>query len=252
MLRRDEHDGSGYSNCGEPYQQSPRHAENQGAVWRSCYEYAVVTSRLKRVEAAAGHSGQDEDIEALWRKRAELAKGIVDAAAPTIQDVLMKVAMTASLLSEGELWVGLTPQCLEECDRALAQEGHGEQCLKALEPELWALCQRVQEQTAALESRWDFVDESEEAGGSNDPSDGFSLATAWDELHESVWSVARYETMTAVGLRAKGKMFSDLLAFFSAMDGMFALQDSYLRDFDHLAYRRLYGKDSPMPRRSVG
>ena len=80
-------------------------------------------------------------------------KEIVDAAAPTIQDVLMKVAMTASLLSEGELWVGLTPQCLEECDRALAQEGHGEQCLKALEPELWALCQRVQEQTAALEIR---------------------------------------------------------------------------------------------------
>ena len=252
MLRRDEHGGGGYSYGGEFPQQSPRRSENQGAVWRSCYEYAVVTSRLKRVEAAEGHSGQDEDIEALWRKRAELAKGIVDAAAPTIQDVLMKVAMTASLLSEGELWVGLTPQCLEECDRALAQEGHGEQCLKALEPELWALCQRVQEQTAALESRWDCVDESEEAGGSNDPSDGFSLATAWDELHESVWSVARYETMTAVGLRAKGKMFSDLLAFFSAMDGMFALQDLYLRDFDHLAYRRLYGKNSPMPRRSVG
>jgi hypothetical protein len=114
------------------------------------------------------------------------------------------------------------------------------------------LCQRVQEQTAALEARWDCVDESEEAGGSNnDPGDDFSLATAWDELHESVWGVARYETMTTVGLRAKGKMFSDLLAFFSAMDGLFALQDSYLRDFDHLAYRRLYG-NSPMPRRSVG
>ena len=34
-------------------------------------------------------------------------------------------------------------------------------------------------------------------------------------------------------------MFSDLLAFFSAMDGMFALQDLYLRDFEHVAYRRL-------------
>ena len=249
MLRGDEHGGGGYSYGGEsPLQQSPRRSENQGAVWRSCHEYAVVRSRLKRVEAAEAHSGQDEDIEALWRKRAELAKGIVDAAAPTIQDVLMKLAMTASLLSEGELWVGLTPQCLEECDRALAREGDGEQCLKALEPELWALCQRVLEQTAALEARWDYVNENEEAGGSN----GYSLATAWDELHEFVWSVARYETMTAVGLRAKGKMFGDLLAFFSAMDGMFALQDSYLRDFDHLAYRRLYGRDSPMPRRSVG
>ena len=82
--------------------------------------------------------------------------------------------------------------------------------------------------------------------------DGFSLASAWDELRKSVWSVARYETMTRVGLRAKGKVFSDLMDFVSAMDGLFALQDSYLRDFDHLAYRRLHGKDSPMPRRSVG
>src|SRR5271156_3209195 len=81
MLRRDEHDGSGYSNGGDSPQQSPRHSENQGAVWHSCYEYAVVTSRLKRVEAE-GHSSRDEDIEALWRKRAELAKGIVDAAVP--------------------------------------------------------------------------------------------------------------------------------------------------------------------------
>jgi hypothetical protein len=124
MLRGDEHGGGGYSYGGDSPQQSPRRSEDQGAVWRSCYEYAVVTSRLKRVEAE-GHSGQDEDVEALWRKRAELAKGIVDAAAPTIQDVLMKVAMTASLLSEGELSVGLTPQCLEECDRALAHEGEG-------------------------------------------------------------------------------------------------------------------------------
>jgi len=160
--------------------------------------------------------------------------------------------MTASLLSDGEVRVGLTPQCLEECDRALAQEGDGEQCLRALEPELWALCQRVQEQTAALEARWDWVKQSEEGGGSNDPCHGFSVARAWDELHESVWCVARYETMTPVGLRAKGKVFSDLLVFFSALEGLFALQDSYLRDFDHLAYRRLNGKDSPMPRRSVG
>ena len=196
---------------------------------------AAATSKGGDVASLAGRGvggplGSGEDIEALWRRRAELAKGIVDAAAPTIQDVLMKVGMTASLLSEGELWVGLTPQCLEECDRALAREGDAERCLKALEPKLWALCQRVQEQTAALEARWDCVDESEEAGGSNDPGDDLSLATAWGELHKSVWSVARYETMTAVGLRAKGKMFSELLAFFSAMDGLFALQDLYLRD----------------------
>ena len=251
MLRGDEFIGCGSSYGGDS-QQSSRGWENQGPVWRSCYEYVVVTWRLKHVEAVQGHSHQNDDIVALWRKRAELAKRIVDAAAPTIQELLLKVAMTASLLSEGEVGVVLTPQYMEECARALAQDGDGEQCLRALEPELWALCQRVQEQTAAIEARWDCVEQSEEAGRSDDLHDGFSLAMAWAELHESVWSVARYETMTTVGLRAKGKIFSDLLDFFSAMDCLFALQDSYLRDFDHLAYRRLHGKDSPMPRRSVG
>ena len=251
MLRGGELVGCG-SSCGGDSQQSSRGWENHGPVWRRCYEYAVVTSRLKRVEATESDPDQDENIETLWRKRAELAKGIVDAAAPTIHELLLKVAMTASLLSEGEVGVVLTPQCMEECDRALAQDGDGEQCLRALEPELWALCQRVQEQTAAIEARWDCVEQSEEAGRLDDLCDGFSLARGWAELHESVWSVARYETMTTVGLRAKGKIFSDLLDVFSAMDCLFALQDSYLRDFDYLAYRRLHGRDSPMPRRSVG
>ena len=183
----------------------------------------------------------------------ELAKRIVDAPAPKIEDAVLKAAIITSLLLEGDLTVGLTPQCLEECDRALAQRGDGEQCLKALESELWALCERVKHQTAALEARWDGVEQSEEAGGANDARAGFSLARAWHELNESIWSVARYETMTPVGLRAKGTLFSDALALVGdAMDGLSALQDSYLRDFDHLAYRRLHGKDSPLPRRTVG
>ena len=250
MLRGDEFIGCGSSYGGDS-QQSSRGWENQGPVWRICYEYVVVTWRLKHIEAVQGHSHQNDDIDALWRQRAELAKQIVDTAAPTIQELLLKVAMTASLLSERELGVVLTPQYMEECDRALAQDGNGQQCLRVLEPELWALCQQVQEQTAAIEARWNCVEQSEEAGRLDDLCDGFSLAMAWDDLHESVWSVARYETMTTVGLRAKGKLFS-LLDFFSAMDCLFALQDSYLRDFDHLAYRRLHGRDSPTPRRSVG
>src|SRR5208283_960690 len=140
---------------------------------------------------------------------------------------LLKVAMTASLLSEGEVAVGLTLQCLEEYDRAIAQKGDGEQCLKALEPELWALCQQVEEQSAALEAQLDYVEQRED--GSNDSCDRFSLAASRDRLDESVWRVARYETMTAVGLRAKGKLFRELRAFVSTMDGVFALQDSYLR-----------------------
>ena len=169
---------------GESPEQSPRRWEKLGALWRTCFEYAAVASRLNQVDAADGQSGRDENHDALWRKRAELAKAIVEAAAPRIPDVLLKVAMTASLLSEGEVSVGLTPQCLEECDRALAREGDEEQGLKALEPELWALCQLVKEQTAALDARWDCVAQSEEAGNSDDPCDCSLLASAWNELHE--------------------------------------------------------------------
>ncbi len=109
MLGGDGQDGCGFSYGGDSPQQSSRRWENYGPVWRSCYEYAVVTSRLKRIEAAESYPGQDEDIEALWRKRGELAKAIIEAAAPTIQDLLLKIAMTTSLLSEGEVGVGLTP-----------------------------------------------------------------------------------------------------------------------------------------------
>src|SRR5208337_3025633 len=109
MLRGEELVGCGSSYGGDS-QQSSRGWENHGPVWRSYYEYAVVTSHLKRVEATESDPDQDENIETLWRKRAELAKGIVDAAAPTIHELLLKVAMTASLLSEGEVGVVLTPQ----------------------------------------------------------------------------------------------------------------------------------------------
>jgi hypothetical protein len=223
--------------------------DHEGPVWRSCYQYAAVAARLKQLLEADGDRAQDEEIDALWRERAELAAGIVEAAAPTIEDVLLKVAMSSSLFHDGELRVVCTPQCVEECDRALAEDGDAEQCLKAREPELSGLRQRVEDLATAIHARWDSVERSEAAEG---VSRGFSLVAAWDELNEAVWRLTRYEAMTAVGLRAKGTMFQTLLPFISAMDGPAALQDSYLRDFDRLAYRRLHGKNPPMPRRSVG
>ena len=42
------------------------------------------------------------------------------------------------------------------------------------------------------------------------------------------------------------------MPFLDAMGGVAALQESYFRDFEHLAYRRLHGKDSRAPRRLVG
>jgi hypothetical protein len=220
----------------------------ESAVWRCCHEYAAVTSRLKRLEAEGGYRAQDEEeVKALWDKREEVARETVEAPALTVDDVLLKAALTATILSDRVVEVGLTLQCLAECGRALAAEGEEEQCLRALEPELWGRRKRVEELAAELEARWESVESGEgfdDAGG--------SLATAWDNLNEAVWSVARYDARTPIGLRAKGTVFTGLEAFVGEMDGLSALQDSYLQDFYHLAYRRLHGKDSRLPRRSFG
>ena len=225
--------------------------DNESAVWRCCYEYAEVTSRLKRLGAGHGYRAQDEaEVKALWDKGAALAQAIVEAAASTVEDVLLKVALTAALLADGVLEVGLTLQCLEECGRALDEEGEAEQCLKALEPDLWRRRQRVEELAAVLEARWEAVERS--TAGEGLDAAGRSLAAAWNDLDEAVWSVACYDAMTPVGLRAKGTVFTHLVTFVGEMDGLSALQDSYLQDFYHLAYRRLHGKDSSLPRRSFG
>src|SRR5271166_6709361 len=99
-------------------------------VSRSCYVFALVLSNLYDVEAQArargGGAHADQDVDGLWRKRVEAAVDIVNAGAPTIQGVILKVAMTRFLLSESALLVGLTAQCLEECDRALSQDDRAE------------------------------------------------------------------------------------------------------------------------------
>ena len=252
MLRGGDRVGCETSDGADP-QPSSRDLENQDPLVRCCHELSALVLQLRRAEAAKDGPKQVDHILALWRKRAKLAKRILAAAVSKIEDVVLKAAMTTFLLLEGDLRVVLTRQCLEECDRALAQNGDGEQCLRSLEPEFWALCDRVRRQIAALAARWDCVEQREEVGGPNRARASLSLSTAWNETNESIWRVARYETMTPAGLRAKGTLFSDALALVGdAMDGLSALQDSYLRDFDHLAYRRLHGKDSPLPRRTVG
>ena len=128
----------------------------------------------------------------------------------------------------------LTPQCLGDCDRALAVDGDGEQCVKTLEPDLWTACLRVREQIAE-------ADEDAETLG----------LTWWRDLQNLVGEIAGYEAMTRAGLSAKGQVFQDLFDFASLMDGLSALQMSYVRDFGNLAYRRLRDKDSLLTRRAV-
>jgi hypothetical protein len=218
----------------EPRQTCERWSK-RSVFWERWCEFAVVISRLNRLEAEAptgNHQESTEEINELWRKRAELATEIVDAAVATVEEAIFKVTVTASLLSEGEIRVILTPQCLEDCDRALAVYGGGEQCVKTLEPDLWTACLRVSEQIAEAE------EDAETLG-----------LRWWRDLRGLVSEIASYEVMTPAGLRAKGQVFRDLFDFASLMDGLSALQMSYVRDFGNLAYRRLRDKDSLLTRR---
>jgi hypothetical protein len=209
----------------EPRQTCERWSK-RSVFWERWCEFAVVISRLNRLEAEAPTGNHQESTE--------LATEIADAAVATVEEAIFKVNVTASLLSEGELLVILTPQCLEDCDRALAVEGDGEQCVKTLEPSLWTTCLRVSEQIAE-------ADEDAETLG----------LTWWRDLQNLVSEIAGYEVMTRAGLRTKGQVFQDLFDFASLMGGLSALQMSYVRDFGNLAYRRLRDKDSLLTRRAV-
>ena len=225
------------SEEGDEPPQTCERCPKRSAFWERWCEFAVVVSRLNQLEAEAPTDNRQEsteEINELWRKRAELATEIADAAVATVEEAIFKVNVTASLLSEGEIRVILTSQCLEDCDRALAVDGGGEQCVKTLEPGLWTACLRVSEQIAE-------ADEDDETLG----------LTWWRDLQNLVSDIAGYEVTTRAGLRAKGQVFQDLFDFASLMGGLSALQMSYVRDFGNLAYRRLRDKDSLLTRRAV-
>ena len=196
----------------------------------------MVVSRLNQLEGEAPTGDGEEpteEINQLRRERADLATEIVDTAVATVEEAIFKSTVTASLLSDGEIQVILTPQCLEDCDRALAFDD-GAQCVKALEPDLWTACLRVREQIAE-------ADEDAETLG----------MTWWRDLQNLVAEIADYEATTRAGLSAKGQVFRDLFDFASLMDCLGALQISYVRDFGNLAYRRLRDGDLLPTRRTV-
>ncbi len=210
----------------------------------SCEEFWSLVDRIDQIqlEERPGESRQ-EDSDGLWRMRAELAQRILHGAASTIQDVIPKIAVVGFLLSEGELRVALTPQCLEDCDRALARDADQEECLKTLEPELWSACMQLREQIAEL--RGALAAESDRENGAARAADSGAPNSSgpwWTELRGSMTRVVRHELKTQVGLRAKGQIFEDLLEFASLLDGLGALQRSYLNDFECLAHQRLHGE----------
>jgi hypothetical protein len=84
------------------------------------------------------------------------------------------VNLLTSFLADGELRLGLTHQCIEDCDRALVVEDETERGLKALEPGLWAACEHLLKDLAVV------------------PTDGTAIPESWwGELRDTVGTIAR-------------------------------------------------------------
>jgi hypothetical protein len=196
-----------------------------GPIFERYREFSSIVMRLDQLVDAHGElETRHQDFHALWKRRSALVREIVHAPAPGIQDAIFKVTIVTSFLAEGELRLGLTPQCVEDCDRALARDDEIERCLKTLEPDLWGACQLVREKLAA---------------GVTD--DAALVDRWWRDFQEAVRRIADYQAQTSVGLRAKGEIFHHVWRFASETGGLSALQMSYLRDFGALAEARLHG-----------
>ena len=128
-----------------------------------------------------------------------------------------------------ELRLGLTHLCAEDCDRALVVEDEIERDLKAIEPGSSAACERVRKDLGVAATDGTAVPES-----------------WWRESRDAVWAIARYQALTSVGLKAKGEIFQEVWRFPNEIDGLGALQMSYMRDFETLASARLYTEFRPI------
>lgn len=207
--------------------------EYHGHLFDSCREFSSIVVRLNQIREQGGLQPSAANNEPLWEQRSQLVRQIIQTPAPMIDDAVVKVTILSSLVCAGEIQFGLTPQCLDDCDRALAPQGKQEQCLEALEPELWNACLRVRKamnegtgDSEALCERW------------------------WRDFGKAVRQIARWEAKTSIGLKAKGEIFQEVLRFASATEGLGALQMSYMRDFRSLAYCRMNRRPSPAPRPS--
>jgi hypothetical protein len=194
---------------------------SRGVIFDRYREFSALAQRLE-VEASLGTEMHSQELEPLWERRSRLAREIVDTPAPAIADVVFKMTVVSSLVAEGEVRLGLTQQCVEECERVLPVETVGEQGFMALEPALWSSCRQIREQLAAAAAE-DFE---------------FSQAW-WDEVREGVHAAACHQALTPVGLRAKGEIFHEIWVFAEETELWGALQVSYMRDFGALAAARL-------------
>jgi hypothetical protein len=204
---------------------------SRGVIFAGYRELSSIAMRLDRIEAEHGAvETRPHEFDELWQRRLALVREIVNAPATKIRDAMFKMSLLTSFLADGELRLALTCQCVEDCDQALVVEDETERDLKALEPGLWAACERVRKDLAVT------------------PTDGTAIPESWwRELRDAVWAVARHQALTSVGLKAKGEIFHEVWCFASETDGLGALQMSYMRDFKTLASARLHKERLPIP-----
>ena len=129
-----------------------------GVIFDRYREFSALARRLEADETSLGMEMHSQELEALWERRSQLARELVDTPAPAIADVVFKMTLVSSLVAEGEVRLGLTQQCVEECERALPVETVGEQGFMALEPALWSSCQQILQRLVAAAAE-DFEDE---------------------------------------------------------------------------------------------
>ena len=195
---------------------------SRGVIFDRYREFSALARRLEGDETSLGTETHSQELEALWERRAELAREIVDTPAAAIADVVFKMTVVSSLVAEGEVRLGLTQQCVEECERALAVEAVGKQGFIALEPALWSSCQQIFQRLLAAKA------------------EDFEFTEAWwDEVREGVRATACHQARTPVGLRAKAEIFHEIWLFAEETEMWGALQMSYMRDFGALAAARL-------------
>jgi hypothetical protein len=205
-----------------------------GVIFERYRELSAIAVQLDQIEAEHGAAEtRPDEFDELWQRRLELVREIVDLPATKSHDAVFKMILLSSFLADGELRLALTHQCVEECDRALLVGDETERGLKALEPGLWAACERVRKDLVLA------------------PSDGAAVPESWwRELRDG--AIARCQALTSIGLKAKGEIFQEVWRFANETDGLGALQMSYMRDFGALAAARLGDEGSARSRRKAG
>ena len=108
--------------------QSLVESNSSGQIFDRCQELSAIAGRLDEIDAQHGDSETPPpEFDELCLRRQQLVREIVDAPAPTIRESVLKTTVISSLLSDGELRLGLTRSCAADCERALGDEGEGDQ-----------------------------------------------------------------------------------------------------------------------------